>query len=650
MTAIAALLSTAQAEIADELLPPVATGFSMTAINTFRLNASARIYQTGFDSDDWSGGLVARPIAADGTVGDPVWDAADGIPESAGRGIWTYNPDAASGDPHGVPFLWDSLTDDQRVHLNTDGAGTPDPAGSEMGTDRLAYLRGSRNDEQRNGGPFRDRNSLLGDIVRSKPFFAGHFDYGYEGLPDPEGPSYPAFRNQNNTPMIYVGANDGMLHAFDAGTGAEKFAYVPHGAFPKISQLTAIDYGHVYLVDGSPWVGDAYLDGRWRRVLVGNQGRGGRTVFALDVSDPANFAATHVLWEFTDPDLGYTLSQPSIARLPNGHWAAIFGNGYGSDNHKAVLFIVNLADGSAVEISTLAGSNGDPNGLGTPIAVDGDGDRIADIIYAGDLQGNLWKFDVSASDAGSWHVAFSGTPLMTAIDPDAAPQPITARPEAGRHPEGGIMVYFGTGKFFVAGDQDDRQIQSFYGIRDNDAPVILSILGRGATLREQPITREANAFGFDVRLTADNTINWSSRQGWYMDLAVAENQQGERVIDTPQLRFGRVLFSTLIPAADASASTGWSMELHAVTGSRPGEPVIDLNGDHRFTEEDRVAIADVGSDLEPISGVKVGRMAAPSPLSASPVDYRYTSGMDGAVTKQTTKGIEYGRQSWRQLP
>jgi type IV pilus assembly protein PilY1 len=617
----------------------------MTTINTFRLDASARLYQTRFDGDDWSGGLIARPITADGAVGSPSWDAAEQIPESGSRNLWTYDSDAVSGDARGIPFLWDSLTSEQRAHLNTDGIGTPDPVGGQKGAERLGYLRGQRDNEQRNGGAFRNRNTPLGDIAHSQPCWVGNMDYGYQVLPGSEGASYAAFRDRNHTPMIYVGANDGMLHGFDARTGAEAFAYVPNGVFQYISRLTAVDYGHVYLVDGSPWVGDVYLDGQWRRVLVSGQGRGGRTVFALDVSDPAHFAAGHVLWEFNDPDLGYTLPQAGIARLPDGQWAAIFGNGYDSDNHRAVLFIVNLASGSALKIST--GSGDYPNGLGTPLAVDSDGDRIADVVYAGDLRGNLWKFDLSAADSGSWHVAFSGAPLMTAIDPDGASQPITVRPEAGRHPQGGIMVYFGTGKYFATGDEDDRQVQSLYGIRDNGSPVTLSLLGRGGALEAQPTIRESSAFGW--RLTANNTVDWNSRQGWYMDLVVAGNARGERVISAPRLRFGRILFMTRVPPTGESAGAGWLMELNAVTGGRPAEPAIDLNDDGRLTPEDRVTVGDSGSESVPVSGVKVGGSVAPTLLSAGSVDYRYISEADGAVAKRTARGVEYGRGSWRQL-
>ena len=152
MASVIGSSAVAWAEFPDELLSPAETGFSMTTINTFRPDASARLYQTRFDGDDWSGGLSARPITADGAVGSPRWDAADQIPESGSRNIWTYDSDAVSGDARGIPFLWDSLTSEQRAHLNTDGMGAPDPVDNQRGAERLGYLRGQQDDEQRHLG------------------------------------------------------------------------------------------------------------------------------------------------------------------------------------------------------------------------------------------------------------------------------------------------------------------------------------------------------------------------------------------------------------------------------------------------------------------------------------------------------------------
>ncbi len=645
-------VATNEQESESQWLDAGAAPRSLVIANTYPLTAGSRLLQTNFDSGDWSGHLLARPIAADGHLGDAVWDAANLIPDPAQRAIWTGNPDAPPETPKGIPFLWENLTSAQQAALNQDGAGHPDPADAERGADRLAYLRGERRHEQQQGGDFRNRNTLLGSIVHSQPAVTGNFDYGYDRLPDPEGPSYAAHRNSSRPAMIYVGANDGMLHGFDAGTGTEQFAYVPNAAFPRLSRLVTPDYSHAYTVDGSPWVGDAYIGNRWRQVLVGTQGLGGRSLFTLDVSSPADFAAEDVLWEFTAPDLGLTLPEPTVARLANGAWMAIIGNGYHSDSHEAVLLLIDLADGVAVRLPTGVGSSSEPNGLGAPVAVDSNGDRIVEAIYAGDLQGNLWKFDVSAGSNGQWRVAFAGSPLIKVIGPDGSPQPITARPDVGRHPQGGLMVYFGTGRFFAAADSTDTRVQTFYGIRDQGSAVNLNAGNRSEKLQRQTIIHELSVSGSTARLTDDNLVNWETQHGWCLDLVPpGGGDLGERVISAPWLRFGRVIFTTITPSSDGSGGTSWLMELTATTGSRPGQAVIDLNGDQAFTTADLAPVPGQETILVPVSGKRstIGMVTRPAVLSAQSIDYKYTGGANGTWEKYVEKGAERGRQSWRQL-
>ena len=262
--------------------------------------------------------------------------------------------------------------------------------------------------------------------------------------------------------MVYVGANDGMLHGFNAkntetnpakpAPGQEIFAYIPNALFPELSKLTSPTYTHQYYVDGASAVGDVHDGTNWRTVLAGTTGAGARAVFGLDVTNPDAFGSSSVLWEFTsaDPtngaDLGYTLAQPSVVKLKlNDKWAVIVGNGYNSVNGHAVLFVLDALTGDVLQaIDTGVGTTTDKNGLSSPIAVDTDNDRSVDTVYAGDLYGNLWKFDVSGS-AGSWDVAYkSGTvnqPLFTACTATttcspANRQPITTKPNIGK-PGGG---------------------------------------------------------------------------------------------------------------------------------------------------------------------------------------------------------------------
>jgi type IV pilus assembly protein PilY1 len=664
------------------------------ATNSTRLDTGTLIYQAKFDSTDWSGHLLAFAIDPDGSIhdadgdgiiddDDAVWDAAGGIPSASTRDIFSYNPTATG--TKGISFTWASLNAAQKAAL-----------GSE---DLVNYLRGDQSKEK-NSGPFRKRKNLLGDIVNSDPWFAGAENFGYSILTEGSSGVYEAFlaTKKNRKRMLYVGANDGMLHAFNAGTydsdaglfnlgnGEEVFAYVPNAVInSNLAALASDPYTHKYLVDGSPRVGDAYINGAWRSVLVGTTGAGGRGVFALDVTAPDSFDPTSVLWEFTsanDTDLGYTLPQASIGRMANGDWAAVVANGYNSTGGEAVLFILNLANGEIIkEIHTGAAGN---NGLSTPIIVDSNNDRIVDYIYAGDLLGNLWKFDVTSNNINNWGVAYkSGStpqPLFVACSSSATPctganrQPITAKPQVGRpggDQDGGLMVYFGTGKYFEDGDNlvgSNPQVQTFYGLWDRNTgnknkDVIAGSLrsGDGSILQEQTIDYEVTLGFFDLRVSSQNAVDYDEKSGWFMDLKKPPQPgtaEGERVVSAPLLRGGRVIFTTLIPSANPCdyGGTGWLMEMDALTGARlpnTGAPwdVYGEDGtpDGQINAHDLVNIG--GSAYAP-SGKKssIGIIKTPGVISAGEKEYKYTSGSSGSLEGTTeSAGAPTGRQSWAQI-
>ncbi|HET8699838.1 MAG TPA: PilC/PilY family type IV pilus protein, partial [Gammaproteobacteria bacterium] len=561
--------------------------------------------------------------------------------------------------------------------LNLNAGGTADTFGDE----RVLWLRGDTSQEQRNGGVFRNRAVALGDIINSDPQFAGAQNFAYNALPStaPGQSTYTAYRlSKINTttgavlkPMVYVGANDGMLHGFDANTGVERFAYVPSALIPKLPQLMDLGYPsrHQYFMDGQMTIGDAYLNragtDRWATVLVGTTGAGARQVFALDVIDPHAFGAGNVMWEYSDADLGYPLGTPTVGRMADGTWVAVFGNGYNSDNRKAVLYIVRLADGTILKkIDTLKGDNTTPNGLATPSLV-ADGTRTIRTIYAGDLLGNMWKFDVSDADPANWGSAFldassKPAPMFVAKDASNVPQPITAQAQVGRHPQGGYMIYFGTGKFFVTGDNDvvstTPQIQSFYALWDKAvSPTVIS--GRGS-LQEQQIIFEgkpANSV-LNARVTTNNAVNWSTQRGWYMDLAVGGVAAGERVVSMPRLENGRIIFPTLVPSTSPCefGGTSWLMDMQAVTGQRLTEPPLDITGDGNVNSSDLVTVSVGGVSVTAnISGVQSREGIIDTPVSVST-----GSGTEIFVSSGTTGNAEHflgstglgrARGSWRQL-
>jgi type IV pilus assembly protein PilY1 len=671
-----------------------ATAAASVSLNSTRLDTNLLVYQARFDSTDWSGDLQAYDVNDDGSIGSKVWSANEKIPSAGSRTIVTHNSSSRAG----IAFEWDQLSVAQQDSLGTASTWV-DPGycsflpcswssyvqnncskcgvvGGSNGEDILDYLRGDQSLEEQNGGDLRDRSTVLGDIVNSDPMFVGTPDFGYQLLPGTEGSSYLTFRAgsgyQNRPPMVYVGANDGMLHAIDgsetgAMAGVERFAYIPLAVYPNLKRLADPDYTHRFFVDGSPQAGDAYIGGAWKTVLVGTLGAGGRGVFALDITDPTNFGSSKVLWDMAvtgdtdinvsdDADLGYTYGQASIARLHNGQWAAVFGNGLNSDNHHAVLFIVNLQTGAVIRrLDTGVGSAGSQNGLSTPVIVDVNNDRITDYIYAGDMQGNMWKFDVTGSGAGSWDVAYtSGStklPLFTATAPDGTAQPITAKPTVTRRPDGDLMVFFGTGKYFEEVDRrvvtsPAPQVQTFYGVRDPGA----AISGGRDTLAQQSVIATVNDFGFDLRVTTAVEPT-PTQNGWYLDLP----DLGERQVSRPILRSGRIIFTTVIPNSDACHAGGdsWLMELDAITGSRLAFTPFDLNDDGLFDAGDYVTVTIDGEDIDvPVSGKKskVGVIKTPGIVQAGDLEHKIASGSSGGIEVTDDPGdIGAGRQSWRQL-
>jgi type IV pilus assembly protein PilY1 len=612
--------------------------------------------------------------------------------------------------------------------------------------DQLNYIRGDQSQEKP-AGKLRTRlglNGLMGDIVNSDPYFINSISQGYDSLPGAEGQDYLKYITSpaliSRTPMLAVGANDGMLHVFDASfdktnSGKEILSYVPNTIIGNLPALTLPTYvgdgGHKYFVDGSPISGDAYFDAdgdsdkEWRTALVGTLGAGGKGLFALDLTflDPANyktaesaFLAKRVLWEINDqaaPDnladdfssspkrygftnyLGFTLGQASIARMANDNFAAVFGNGYNSVSQTAVLYIVDIKTGHLIRsITTEVGDSGAVNGLASPLVVDANGDHITDAVYAGDYQGNMWKFDVSDKNPDNWKVAFTSSsrpaPLFTTLSsPYTAydsfakanfttaevSQPITIKPVFGRHPNGGVMLYFGTGKYFLRSDNDvDIQadpVQTFYGIWDecvNYAGVTANcsnvpISGKAALVK-QSIDYE-NA---DARVTSNNEVNYSTqvdendpppKKGWYMDFYYEGGTQiftGERVISQAILRGRRIIFPTTTPelAGCNFGGSSWLMVLDALTGKRLDVSAFGVLSGGEFVA-DKIILPGDEEDEEieySVSGIKstVGMIDTPAILETDGATENLVgSGSSGDTEQYSISRPAGSRQSWVQI-
>lgn len=707
--------------------------FSAVALNSTSLNTNSRLFQASFNSADWSGKLSSIPISTGAgglcpsvtTIGELCpestgWNAASllNAKAPASRVIMTYKPSTKAG----TAFQWANLDASQQALLNYNYVnGSPATITVDTkGQQRLNYIRGDQSNEGTAAGQFRKRTGKLGDIADSDPFFVGQPSQAYAIS------GYSAFRTakKNRTPMVYIGSNDGMLHGFRANDGQEIMAYVPNMQFgtatnPKLARLTSQPYTHVWQVDGSPTVGDVQIGATWRSYLVGGLKYGGQGMYALDVTDPENLsdpayfseanAANVVKWEFNDSnagtegkDLGYTFSQPAIAKMKNGKWAAIFGNGYNNreadgnvGSGRAGLFIV-FVDGPGADAVWQAGTEfvyipvgATPvaasldNGLASASPVDIDGDGLVDYIYAGDLYGNMWQFNVNNANAATWAAGYGGNPLFTAKDYNNVALPITEAPEVGLNlltntdPDD-LIVYFGTGRYIDANDntQLSQQNQSFFAIYANPiatpAPLAETATSPNATraqLLEQFILLETpSAAGVNTRITSNNTINIATQKGWFMDLYNTQNivgvtdaqaaaglNKGERQISRPILRNGRIVFTTLIPSTNPCefGGTGWLMEVDAQGGSRSSIPVLDVNNDGVIDQNDIVATTLPGNPNLPASGVQstVGILSTPAVLATTAgQENKYMGGSQGTTETQTELGASrVGRITWREL-
>ncbi|MDR6428512.1 type IV pilus assembly protein PilY1 [Variovorax paradoxus] len=611
--------------ILSQILFNTSTPLTSISASGSRISSATSAYQAGYDTADWSGKLTATPFGSNGKLAaTPAWSARElldarmsvaGAHDSDRKmlsfsGTTAATPTSAAAAGAGVPFRWANLSDAQKAALK--GSTGTDTASTALGQGVLDFLRGDRSNEGTGLG-LRRRGHVLGDIVDSSVWYTGKPSSGFTH------DGYAAFASTiDRKPTVYVGANDGMLHAFNAGTGQEAFAYVPEGVYgtaaaPQLKKLSESTYSHRYYVDGSPFVADIYMGSAadamatdtekaklWKSFLVGTLGAGGKGYFVLDVTKPENIGETHAAdvavidtTALADDDLGHQFQQPvldsfsrralQVAPLNNGRRAVILGNGYNSTSEKAMLWIQYLdGDKSVLKIPAPATqATGTGNGLSAPQVVDSNGDGKVDYVYAGDLLGNLWKFDLSSGKSSDWKAtlgsgtaasSLDGTPLFAA----GATQPITAAPLVADHPRGGYMVMFGTGRLFAAGDESSSARQYLYGVWDRAngstgtavlADLVAQTIGAG-TVKEGDV---------EFRTASSHGVSYSGsggKRGWYLELGTA----GERIVYPGDALSGSAgLFSSTIPGsasnsldcAPGTSDEGWSMVIDFFSGVVP---------------------------------------------------------------------------------
>ncbi len=524
--------------------------FTRSVGNHYDLSSgNETFYQLDFRKDTWSGNVLAQDIdktARVQTTGpwdgfDPTLTTAasllDQVDFNTGRKIATF----------GGAFRWASLSNAEKAAIGSEKA--------------FNFVRGDRSNEEPNGLSFYRRSSVLGNIIHSTINF---WDDGTHQT-------------------LFVGANDGMLHAFDAATGAERWAYVPSMLIPKLHKLVEKDFVHTYFVDGPLTIGEMNISGM-KTILVGALGAGGKGLFAMDVTsalaESEAAVADKVMWEITATggfaNLGYTYGTPLLSRLNDGSAVVIAANGYmNSGNGHAVLYVINATTGALVKAyDTNAGSLTSPNGLSSPTLYDSDGDLIPEYAYAGDIDGNLWKFDLDGTTV---------TKIMSTSDGQA----ITTAPVVQMHPLGGQMIAFGTGRILTSGDVEDQNIDNVYGVWDGAPDSNKSFVTQTLT--------PGSYDGVPVRAVSTNALNWNPGQnrGWKVELPPGERVVGEK----PFYNNGRFYFLSTNPSIDPTEN--WLHELVFLTGGAPLAPIYDLNKDGAWGKDDMVTIN--GSRKVPIA-------------------------------------------------
>ncbi|MGE0671861.1 MAG: pilus assembly protein [Methylibium sp.] len=585
-TMVAGLTAAFEKIVAD--LDAYTTSFStVDPVLTLTGNAS---YSASYDAENnsWTGELLANSLSFSSGVPIPTrqWGATEKLKTQLTGTGWSTNRNVVTWDPAGATGVAFRSTSTGAGRVNAAQLALLDTSyvAGDDSVNYLNYLRGDRTNELASTTPgYRTRTELLGDIVGSRVLPVGPPSLS---LSDVTNPGYRAFRaaRANRPTVVYVGANDGMLHAFNgalSGTdaGREIFAYIPNAAFngpdgtPNVSGLASLGrtpFNHRFFVNATPVVKDvdfnrtgtgstpASTASDWRSILVGGLGKGGRSFYAIDVTDPGGInseadAAARELWEFTDSRMGYSFGEPMIVKTRKYGWTVIFTSGYNTPDGQGYLFFVNPKTGALLEaVSTGVGTIANDAGLAHANAYVLDfTDGYADAIYAGDLLGNLWRLNVTGT-TGSYPAPLR---LATLSHPTEGAQPVTSRPLIEVHPTTRQrVVMIGTGRLLDSTDIGSAQMQSFYAITDGNAVAFNTTLPSGVSF---PIGRDKLVE--NTNLLAGYTATAAAPMGWFIDLGKnASNTVAWRLTNDPISFFGTVAFTPSLPGGDSCNPSGIS--------------------------------------------------------------------------------------------
>lgn len=674
-----------------------ATSTTASTDSIYRFLAS---YYTG----QWTGALTAETWNDATKSYTQAWTANTVFPSAANRNIWSVDRLASTAKTQS-PVEFVLGTDNALPNLDTPLLDGLDYyiSGTKQSTSRAAmlnYLRGDNTDTT-----LRQRKAALGDVISSTPVYvAGPDKTLFVNATFPGASTYGSFvtAKKKRTPLVYVAANDGMLHAFrvkqgytnnlldpNKPAGQEIFAFLPAGVLAQsansaagITNLANPQYGvadgvtgaqavpHQSYNDGRITTQNVYMNGAWKTILIGTSGRGpARTIYALDITNPDNFeskttTANTILWERTAGDtgacegaitsdcssyIGQMTGAPVIGQIKDGttnKWAVFVGNGYNSTAGKPALLQFDLATG-ALNVRATAGASDD--GLAEPGLMQPDAKTgVSTKAYGGDLNGNLWAFDLSSSTGGA-------TKVFQAKDEKDAVQPITSLVSLSYDSKSAsTWAFFGTGRYLADDDVKSTQTQTWYGLRvatdskTTPLPPLVSATTTRADLTPRAILSEvSDGKGNQLRATSPAAVNdMNGKRGWYMDLST---QKGERIVNRTQFIGGLALVTTMIPKVSDPCNTvpaGAVMLVDPFTGANftsdigLGTTSVKIN-----TTNETVAFNGMVYTVGPAAGVtgsydKSGKIG---------LQFNNLSGAPVQLGPISAPGATTGRVSWREL-
>jgi type IV pilus assembly protein PilY1 len=609
--ALSSSLSTALSDVSSR----VGSSAAATTSNPNITSGDNFVFSSTFTSKTWDGELVRQQL--DLTTGVTLeaidWAARDRLDARTSRLIYTYDAATANKLKEFTSANYGSNTNFSQSHIaglsqfcasGVTCLSSGDQANA-AGANLVDFIRGVRTNEgvtTDTSKYYRKRQHVLGDIVNAEAVYVkgslfNYADFGYASF---------AADISDRQGMVYAASNDGMLHAFyatdgtDATGGEEAWAYIPNLVFPNLYKLADKNYAnnHQYFVDGTPAVSDICVSSCiddpdndsdqavWKTILVGGLNGGGRGYYALDITNPEDPKA---LWEFTDTNMGYTYGNPKIAKLSDGTWVVLVTSGYNNvstGDGKGYLYILDANTGALIRtISTNVGSSS-----GEVLATDGSNNKVCAVapcpsglaniavrvvnpssdntiqqVYGGDLYGNLWRFDPNGNVGAS---GYDAQLLAVLRGPAGNYQPITTKPEIATV-NNVKVIYVGTGSYLGQADVSDTSKQSIYALKDELSTATTSnvaifpnprsfggFVEQIQTATTCPVGSPPSicSTGQIVRTSTNNTVNFASDNGWFIDLI----DTGERANTDPTLGLGTLGFTTNVPNSTACTVGGYS--------------------------------------------------------------------------------------------